>query len=246
MRAGAALAFLLALAAPTFAEDHARRVNVVQAILVDPTDRYGTEVLGDAAAWSGLRITFRQCARCRGPDLRDVILTLPETRVFDAVDPLVADVDGDGLREVLVVETDLAQGPSLAVFGPGGKRAATPFLGGVDGRLTPAGVGDFDGDGRPEIAFVIRTHERQELIFLRLTEDRLAGIARFKGLLNPRTGNWTSDTAIRTCSGLAEVILPDAAGKRLVAVRLDGTRIVTRDAGPYLGADSLSLAAAAC
>ena len=112
--------------------------------------------------------------------------------------------------------------------------------------MTPAGVGDFDGDGRSEIAFVIRTHERQELIFLRLTEDRLAGIARFKGLLNPRTGNWTSDTAIRTCSGLAEVILPDAAGKRLVAVRLDGTRIVTRDAGPYLGADSLSLAAAAC
>ena len=117
MRAGLALvAALLAMSAS--ADDQANRVNVVEAILVDWTDRYGPDALGDAAAARSLKITYKRCAACRGLDLRDVIVTLPETRVFEKVEPLVVDADGDGLREIQVVETDLAQGPSLAVYGP--------------------------------------------------------------------------------------------------------------------------------
>lgn len=243
MRAGLALAAAL-LAVPVAAQNALDDHSVTEARLIQPTGRYDHGVLGDALEWGGLAITYKHCAGCRGYDLRDVIVTLPETRVFEDVEARVVDADGDGLYEVLVVETDLELGASLAVYGPEGRRAATPFIGTRHRWLAPAGVGDFDGDGRPEIAYVDRPHLARELVFVRQQGDRLVEIARIPGLTNHRIGDRTITSGVRTCDGISEVILPDAAWARLIAARLDGAKVVTRDAGPLQGAASLTRAAA--
>ena len=241
VRTGLALLAAL-LATPLWAQGPARPHTVVDAALILPTDRYDHAVLGDALEWAGLSITYKHCAQCQGLDLRKVTVTLPATRVFEDILARVVDADGDGRSEVLVVETDLRLGAALAVYDEQGRRAATPFIGQRHRWLAPAGVGDFDGDGRPEIAYVDRPHLARELVFVRLQGDRLIEIARAPGLTNHRIGDRFISAAVRTCDGIAEVILPDAAWARLVAARLDGTRIVTRDAGPFRGANSLSRA----
>jgi hypothetical protein len=213
------LAFALALLPATAVAD-----PIVSARLIDPTDRYDHAVLGDALEWAGLEMTLASGQRLR--------VTLPDTRVFEDVAARVVDADGDGLTEVIVVETDLKLGASLAVYDAAGKRAATPFIGQTHRWLAPAGVGDFDGDGRPEIAYVDRPHLLRELVFLRLTEGRLTEIARLPGLTNHRIGDSRIAGGLRRCDGRDSLILFNSEWTRLIRVTWrDGAPIAT-DAGP--------------
>ncbi len=241
MRAGLALLAAL-LATPALAESDGYADSVYEARLIQPTGRYDHGVLGDGLEWGALAITYKDCARCRGFDFRQVTVTLPETRVFEDVEARVVDVDGDGLHEVLVVETDLDRGASLAVYGPEGRIAATAFIGLRHRWLAPAGVGDFDGDGRPEIAYVDRPHLARELVFVRRDGDRLVEITRAPGFSNHRIGETAIASAVRDC-GTAEVLLPDLDRQRVLAVRLDGTRVIARDAGPWNDGRGLDRAA---
>lgn len=241
-RALALAAALLAAPASASAQDALAEQSVVEAQLVQPTARYVHAVLGDRLEWGGLAITYKQCARCRGLDLRRVVVTLPATRVFEDVEARVVDADGDGLHEVLVVEADLRLGASLAIYGPGGRIAATPFLGQRHRWLAPAGVGDFDGDGRPEIAYVDRPHLARELVFVRLEAGRLTEIARAPGFSNHAIGETSIASAVRSC-GRDELLLPDLDRRRLLAVRLEAGRVVTRDAGLWAGQAGLARAA---
>lgn len=179
--------------------------------LILPTDRYGHAVLGDALEWGGLRMTLA--------DGRHQRVTLPETRVFEDVEARLADVTGDGLPEVIVVETDVALGASLAVYGPVGKIAATDFIGQPNRWLAPAGIADFDGDGRVEIAYVDRPHLRKDLVFVRLDGDRLAETLRLPGLTNHRIGESFISGGVRDCGQGVELILASADWTRLMRVQ---------------------------
>jgi hypothetical protein len=205
-------------------------------------------VLGGIPRWSVIEVKALSCGACRHGSER-AWARLPETLVFEDVAPRLWDADGDGRPEIVVVEADLRRGARLAVWGyeqgEGPRRiAATPFIGQPHRWLAPAGIGDFDGDGRPEIAYVDRPHLVQELVFLRLEGGTLTEVARAPGLSNHRIGDTAITAAMRVCGGMAEVILPDAAWQRLVAARLDGDRVVLRDAGALRGAASLTRAAA--
>ncbi len=205
---------LAALAAPPAAAE------IVSADLIQPTDRYGHAVLGDALEWGGLRLTLA--------DGRHEDVTLPETRVFEDVEARLADITGDGLPEVIVVETDVALGASLAIYGPDGKIAATPFIGQSSRWLAPAGIADFDGDGRIEIAYVDRPHLRKELVFVRLEGDQLIEALRLPGLTNHRIGEDFISGGVRDCGQGPELILASADWTRVVQVR----RGTVSDLGP--------------
>ena len=91
-----------------------------------------------------------------------VEVVLPVNRVFEDVEPRLADVNGDNSDEIIVVESDVQLGASLAVYGIVEGRleqiAATPFIGKPHRWLNPVGVGDFDGDGHADIALVATPH----------------------------------------------------------------------------------------
>jgi hypothetical protein len=224
MRCAAALALLAGAAG---AETEPR---ILRADLAEPTDRYAHAVLGDALEWGALTLVLD------GDPETTITLRLPETRVFEDIAARLADVTGDGLPEVVVVEADLDLGASLAVYGPAGKLAATPFIGQPNRWLAPAGIADFDGDGQVEIAYVDRPHILGELVFVRMEGPRLVETARLAGLTNHRIGDDFISGGVRECGQGPELILASRDWTRIIGV-VDGQ---ARDLGP-LPAERLTI-----
>jgi hypothetical protein len=193
--------------------------RILSAELIEPTDRYDHAVLGDALEWGALRMDT---------DRDPVTIRLPASRVFEDVEARLADVTGDGLSEVIVVETDMALGASLSVYGPEGKLAATPHIGATHRWLAPAGIADFDGDGQIEIAYVDRPHLLKDLVFVRLEDGKLTETLRLPGLTNHRIGDDFISGGVRDCGEGPELILASKDWSRVIRVR-DG---MIADIGP--------------
>lgn len=135
--------------------------------------------------------------------------------------PHVADLTGDGLPEIIVVQTDLAKGARLMVLSAAGKvLAVTDYYGQPHRWLAVAGEGDFDGDGRNEIAYVDRPHLARELVFVRLEEGQLQEVARITGVTNHRIGDSAIGGGVRNCGQGDEVIAASADWGRVIAARM--------------------------
>jgi hypothetical protein len=216
------VALALVLAGPVSAGGS----GIVAAELAEPTTRYDHAVLGDGVEWGALRLTMA--------DGQVRLIRLPEDRVFEDVTARLADLDGDGLPEVVVVDTDMARGGMLAVYDAEGRRAATAPFGRTHRWVAPAGIADLDGDGRVEIAYVDRPHLAQELVVVRLSGRRLVEVARLDGLTNHRIGEDVIRGGLRDCGAGPELVLatPDWTGARVVRLQ-DGTL----EAGPVAAID---------
>ena len=99
----------------------AASAEIVSASYAEPTPRYQHGVFGETEEWGALAFGLSDDQR--------MILRLPETRVFEDIAPRLADVDGDGAPEMIVVETDLSLGARLAIYDEAGFVAATSFIG---------------------------------------------------------------------------------------------------------------------
>ena len=202
-----------------------------------PTDRYDHAVLGDGVEWGGLDLTTAS-----GQVLR---VTLPESRVFEDVTTRLADLDGDGDREVVVVETDIARGAMLAVYDASGRVAATAPFGETHRWLAPAGIADLDGDGRIEIAYVDRPHLARELVIVRLDGTTLVELARLAGLTNHRIGDSVIRGGLRDCGSGPELRLADPGWTTAMRVVFQDGRLTAQPLGAISGPQGLD-AALAC
>ena len=153
--------------------------------LVEPTKRYGHGVLGDAVEAGGLA--------ARGEDGSQASIRLPENSVFEDRFPRLADIDGDGQDDIVVVRSYLDAGAAVSVWTlkdgeivPLGESAP---IGTPNRWLNPAGIADFDGDGRVEIAAVITPHIGGTLKFYELREGRLVEEAAEPGFSNHEIGS---------------------------------------------------------
>jgi hypothetical protein len=223
------LALALALAAG--AAQAEPTLTVLDAALVSPTGRYDHAVLGDALEWGALDLSIATCdtTGCKTQADRRARITLPQDRVFEDVTARLADIDGDGRSEVVVVETDLSLGASLAVYGPEGRIAATGFIGRRHRWLAPAGIADFDGDGRVEIAYVDRPHLVAELVYVRLEGSRLVELRRVPDLTNHRIGDSVISGGVRDCGAGPELVLASRDWSRTMLARWGEP---SRDIGP--------------
>lgn len=230
MRLIALIAALVGLAGPSMAED------VVSARYDDPTTRYPHGILGDAIEHGALVMETEKGRRLR--------VVLPETRVFEDTAPRLYDVDGDGDREVIVVESDASLGARLSIYDPDGLVAANDFIGQSNRWLSPAGVGaaDIDGDGVVELVFVDRPHLAKTLRIYAFHQGKLKLEASFQGVTNHRIGERDIAGGIRTCAGQPEIIVADAAWQSVLAVTWDGTRFDMANLGPHRGRASFAAA----
>jgi VCBS repeat protein len=215
---------------------------VLEAEYTEPTDRYGHGVLGDEAEWGALRLTVDECAGCNRSKQREVLIRLPDSRVFEDVAPRLVDLDFDNAPEVVAIESDSSRGSRLAIYGAGGLITATPFIGNAFRWLAPVGAADLDGDGVMELAYVDRPHLAKILRVWRYEGRRLTEVAALPGLSNHRIGEPYISGGIRDCGAGPEVITADANWRQIMATKLAGGSLTTRPVGPFEGRASFDRA----
>lgn len=212
--------------------------DITKAQYDGPTSRYAHGVLGDAIEHGELVVTLASGKLKR--------LVLPENRVFEDTEPRLFDVDGDGAREVIVVESDQSRGARLAIYDADGLVAATPYIGRTNRWLAPAGIGaaDLDGDGSVELAFVDRPHLAKTLRIFRYQGRKLVSVGALPGVTNHRIGERDIAGGIRDCGSGPEIIVADADWKQVLAVRFDGVEFSTKALGAHMGRNSFKTAMA--
>jgi len=195
--------------------------NITAAWLAGPTGRYGHGALGDAIEASALKVEMR--------DGRILSYRLAADSVFEDLTPRLADLDGDGSDEIIVVRSYADAGAALAVFGLRAGELApvaeSQPVGQPNRWLNPVGAGDFDGDGRTEIAVVRTPHIGGILILYRIEGERLVEIARRPGYSTHAIGSTVLGMAAvldLDGDGADDILLPDQTRRELLAVGYAG------------------------
>ena len=202
--------------------------DIARAWLAEPTERYGHAVLGDAIEAGSLVIETR--------DGKTHTVRLKGDAVFEDLEPRLADLDGDGRDEVIVVKSYLRRGASLAVVALRKGRyaivAETPPLGGAHRWLNPAGIADFTGDGKSAVALVRQPHVVGELQLWSYTGTALRKTAALPGVTNHILGARAlamSAVADFDGDGVADLALPslDRTRMRIVSFAPDAREIAS-------------------
>jgi hypothetical protein len=209
-----------------------------------PDDVYPHRIMGSIREMRVLAVTLSD-----GREIRLDLRKGPEPdHVFEDIAPRVADADGDGAPDVVVVETDPALGAQLAVYalrqGALVKAAATPHIGQRFRWLAPVGVADLNGDGVTDIAYVDRPHLARTLRVWSWAPGGLTEIAALDGLTNHRIGDEVIWGGIRDCGEGPEMIVADAEFREIVGVRFAAGRLsgrpLGRDTAPAAFDDALA------
>lgn len=233
-----ALGGLLATTVPAAAQSSRPRLPDTEttnaaglsAWLTEPTTRYAHGVLGDAIEAGGFAVERAG---------RPFSFTLPADAVFEDRRVRLADIDGDGRPEAIIVKSYLRRGAALAVFRIGddgiAPLAESAAIGTANRWLNPVGVADFTGAGRPLIAAVVTPHIAGSLRLYRLQGSALVEVARLDGVTNHIIGSRDLDLARISDidgDGRPEIVIPSLDRMSLTAASFAGGqgRLVARAA----------------
>lgn len=205
--------------------------NITQAWFIAPTKRYPHFVQGSKYEPGGVRV------KLRGGNV--LTLMLDDTHVFEDRQPRLADLDGDGEDELVVVLTALDKGASLAAFsvvdGALKLKAQTPYIGRPYRWLNPAGIADFDGDGKLDVALVAMPHLVKRLDVWSLVGGKFKRWGAFEGYSNHRNGSvHTGMSAVSDFDGdgIADLALPGADRRSIEFVSLKNRSLNVLNSAP--------------
>ncbi len=216
---------------------------VVAARYFGATTVYGHGVLGDGVEGEGLLVRYDAGDRV----ICDTVEAGPD-RVFEDTSPRLADLDGDGVNEVIAVASHASFGARLEVYGypelgqDFQLLAHTPYIGTSFRWLAPLGAADLDGDGHMEIAFIDRPHLAKTLRIWRYRDGGLEEVTAQQGFSNHKIGWPFISGGIRDCGAGPEMILATGNWFRVIAARLQGDVVTVRDLSAFTGPDSLDAA----
>lgn len=192
-------------------------LDIKAAWLAGPTARYDHGVLGDAIEAAALKVETGAG--------KILSYMLPTYSVFEDLTPRLADLDGDGRDEIVVVRSYVGAGAAVAVLGIRDDKleliAESPAIGLAHRWLNPVGAGDFDGDGRKEIAVVRTPHIGGVLILYRVEGSRLVEFAREAGYSTHAIGSTVLGMAAvldLDGDGADDILLPDQTRSELLGI----------------------------
>jgi len=200
------------------------------AVLSMPTDRYNHGVVGDEFEASQLDVVSL--------GVQEVIWSVgfPQL-VIEGVSPLWADLDGDGVQEVVVTLSDDVSGARLAVLGPDGVVAESEPIG-LGGRWRhQIAVAPFGPNGEVELVDIRTPHITGVAEFFTLAGDQLEMAASFSGVTTHSIGSRNLDQGLAADfngDGQVELVASNAARDVLVGVQRtgDGAEVVYEVALP--------------
>lgn len=179
-------------------------------ILTHPTDRYGHGILGDPL--EATRITM---VGTNG-GVR-VIRQIPAERgkVFESLSPIWVDINGNGMREIIVTVSDSKQGAQIAVYSESGEIIGRgPSVGRRYRWIHQIAAAPFGPGGEMELVTVRTPHIGGVVEYYRLSGDRLSVVARKEGFSTHRIGSRNLDMAAAgdfDGDGSTELLLPNQA-----------------------------------
>lgn len=202
------------------------RGHIARAWFGDGTGRYRHGILGDEVEAAALVVET--------VDGKQLQYTLGRESVFEDLRPRLADLNGDGRDEIIVIRSYLDAGAALAVFGVENGQiihiAETPPIGRPNRWLNPAGFADFDGDGRIETAVVVTPHIGGILQLWRLEGGELIRTDSARGFSNHAIGSRILDMSVTgdfDGDGIADLALPSAGRNALRIVSFDhGLKVI--------------------
>lgn len=184
--------------------------------LVGPTERYPHGVLGDRVEASAIEVrsTSDETVTRFGPDAPTVI---------EGISPLLADVDVDGIPEILVTQSNAEVGAWLALWSIDGT---------LIGKSDPIGQGNrwrnqlaiaqLGEAGELEIVDVRTPHIGPTVEFFRLVDRTLEQVAGIGGFTSHTIGSRNLDLGIVADAdgdGALEVVLPTVRRTQLGILR---------------------------
>jgi hypothetical protein len=188
--------------------------DIARAWLADPTDRYDHGILGDKVEAGALMIETR--------DGKQHEVRLKNDAVFEDLEPRIVDLNGDGHDDVVVVKSYLKRGSVIAVIAERRGRyeiiAETPPLGGPHRWLDPAGIANFTGDSKLDIALVRQPHVIGRLELWDWHDGRLQKIDELPDATNHIAGTRAIDmsaVADFDGDGFADIAIPSLDRTRL-------------------------------
>ena len=192
--------------------------DIARAWLAEPTARYDHGILGDAIEAGSVMI--------QGRDGKVNAVRLKDDAVFEDLEPRLADLDDNGHDDIVVVKSYLKRGSALAVIGArNGKYdilAETPPIGRPHAWLNPAGIADYNGDGKIDIALVRKPHVEGTLELWTWADRKLHKTAELGDVSNHIAGTRAlhmSATADFDMNGVADLAVPsfDRGRIRIIA-----------------------------
>ena len=200
--------------------------HIAEAWLAQATRRYDHGVLGDAIEAAALKV--------RLTDGRTMTYELGDQYVFEDLFPRLADMDGDGLDEVILARSSLTEGAAVSIYRVGERRleqfAVSPSIGLAYRWLNPIGAADFDADGEMEVAVVETPHLGKSLVIYGRNAAKLISLGRQKGYSSHFIGSTVLQmSAIVDVNedGVLDMVVPDADRRSLKAVTFRGREFVT-------------------
>jgi hypothetical protein len=202
--------------------------DIARTWLAEPTERYPHGVLGDELEANALVV--------EGRDGAISIHRLNDDTVFEFLTPMLADIDGDGLDEAWVVRADAWDGARHEGYGLAAGKLIRRYEGPAIGKgfrwLNPIGIGDFDGDGKAEVAYIETPHIGGVLTVLKSNGDKLEITARaITAYSTHKIGSTSLDLgAIADIDGdgAEDFILPNQVHDRIAVVSLMNGKLVER------------------
>ncbi len=185
------------------------------------TERYAHGVLGDEFEAGSLMLIQTRPTMTLLSEIE-----LEQEEVFEGVSPSWIDLNGDGLREILVTVSDRQQGTYLAIYSERGELLArsSPIGRAFRWRHLISGADYQSG----EITAVLTPHIGGVLQFFKWENDRLTVLAEQSGVSSHQIGSRNLDMALTgdiNSDGRLEVLLPSSDYRALGAFRLDGDEV---------------------